>query len=73
MVLGNLGLFGVTFLDSLKGNSSLEVIAQIVVILLLFEVGLETHLKELIAVGPSVLLVGCLGVAAPMALGFGVS
>ena len=73
IVLGNMGLFGVTFLESLKENSSLEMIAQIGVILLLFEVGLESHLKELIAVGPSALLVGCLGVAGPMALGFGVS
>src|SRR6266849_1617360 len=70
VVLGNLNLFGVTLLDPLKDSSSLRVLAEIGAILLLFEVGVESDLVQLLAVGWSSLLVATLGVIAPMVLGY---
>lgn len=48
----------------------LQVLAGIGVILLLFEVGLESRVREMLSVGASSLLVAVLGVAAPMGLGW---
>jgi len=73
LVLGNLGLFGLTTLDPLRTSPILDLAAQIGAVLLLFEVGMESDLSQLLAVGGSALLVSSLGVAAPMLLGFGVS
>ena len=73
VVLGNLSLFGITLLDPLKDSSSLRVLAEIGAILLLFEVGVESDLIQLLAVGWSSLLVATLGVIAPMILGYIVS
>lgn len=70
VLLGNLNLFGVTVLDPLKNSSPLSVLAEIGAILLLFEVGVESDLVQLLAVGWSSLLVAILGVIAPMVLGY---
>ncbi len=51
----------------------LKMLASIGVILLLFEVGLESSVREMISVGVSSMLVAVLGVVAPMVLGYGVS
>lgn len=50
----------------------LEILASIGVILLLFEVGLESTVREMLSVGVSSLIVAMLGVAVPFGLGFGV-
>ena len=73
MVLGNLFLIGFTGFESLKSDRGLEMTAEVGVILLLFEVGLESKLHELMEVGKSAMLVAILGVVAPMLLGYGVS
>ncbi len=73
VVLGNLNLFGITLLDSLKDSSPLRILAEIGAILLLFEVGVESDLMQLLAVGWSSLIVATLGVIAPMVLGYLVS
>src|SRR6266478_8426739 len=73
VVLGNLNLFGITLLDPLKNSSLLSILAEIGAILLLFEVGVESDLVQLLAVGWSSLLVATLGVIAPMVLGYIVS
>lgn len=73
VLLGNLNLFGLTLLDPLKTNSVIRIVAEIGAILLLFEVGVESDLVQLLAVGWSSLLVATLGVIAPMALGYVVS
>src|SRR5437588_6048582 len=70
VVLGNLNLFGITLLDPLKNSSLLSILAEIGAILLLFEVGVESDLVQLLAVGWSSLLVATLGVIAPMILGY---
>jgi len=48
-------------------------LAQLGLIILLFEVGLESTVQEMMKVGASSLLVASLGVVAPFLLGFGVS
>ena len=73
VLLGNLNLFGITLLDPLRDNMILRVVAEIGAILLLFEVGVESDLVQLLAVGWSSLVVATLGVIAPMVLGYFVS
>jgi Kef-type K+ transport system membrane component KefB len=47
-----------------------HVFAELGVLLLLFEIGLETDLREMFRVGPAALSVACVGVALPFALGY---
>jgi len=47
-----------------------HVLAELGVVLLLFEIGLETDLREMFRVGPASLAVAAVGVAVPFALGF---
>ena len=51
-------------------NAETELFAEIGVVLLLFQVGLETRLHELLRVGRTALTVGVLGVILPFAGGF---
>ena len=73
VLLGNLNLFGITLLDPLKTSSMLGVVAELGAILLLFEVGVESDLAQLLKVGWSSLVVATLGVVAPMVFGYMVS
>ncbi len=70
IVLGNLFLVGITAAEPLKTNAVIEALAQIGVIILLFEVGIETNFKELRKVGLSALSVAVIGVVAPFLLGW---
>lgn len=73
ILLGNLVLFGFTAVEPLKTDGVVAAIAELGVIILLFEVGLASDLKEMMEVGWSSLLVAVLGVVAPFFLGWGVS
>ena len=73
ILLGNLVIFGFTRAESLKTNETVAALAELGVIILLFEVGLESDLKEMMEVGWSSLLVALLGVIAPFLLGWGIS
>lgn len=73
IVVGNLVIFGFTAVEPLKSNEIIAALAELGVIILLFEVGLESDLKEMMKVGWSSLLVAVLGVIAPFFLGWGVS
>ena len=73
VLMGNAGLFGFHAFDALKTDAGLAIAAEVGVILLLFEVGLESNMDELLAVGRSAMLVAFLGIVAPIALGYGVS
>ena len=73
IVLGNLVILGFTGAESLKTNATIAALAELGVIILLFEVGLESDLKEMMEVGLSSLLVAVLGVIAPFFLGWMVS
>lgn len=73
ILLGNLVIFGFGAVEPLKTNATIAALAELGVIILLFEVGLESDLGEMIEVGWSSLLVAVLGVIAPFILGWGVS
>lgn len=47
----------------------ISILSEIGVVVLLFEIGLESNLKELLKVGPQALLVACVGVVVPFTLG----
>ena len=66
-----IGYYGLGLLPHFKSGDVVSTLAEIGVILLLFEVGLETNLDEFIELGSTALLVALIGVLAPFALGFG--
>jgi Kef-type K+ transport system membrane component KefB len=70
IVIGALPLAGVNVLAFVAHDVTVEALANLGVILLLFEVGLSTRLAELLKVGTSALLVATIGVVVPMVLGF---
>jgi Kef-type K+ transport system membrane component KefB len=72
IALGALPLVGLGGLSWIPHDHVVEALAEIGVILLLFEVGLSTRLADLMKVGLSAFLVACIGVVVPMALGYGV-
>ncbi|GBC83354.1 High-affinity Na(+)/H(+) antiporter NhaS3 [bacterium HR10] len=73
MLLGNASLLGFHGLEFLKNEELLALLAEIGVILLLFEVGLESDIAEMKAVGLSAFSVATVGVIMPFLLGWGVS
>ena len=73
IVVGNLALAGFTAAESLKTDVVIGALAEIGVILLLFEVGLESNLEEMLEVGWSALLVAIAGTTATLFLGWGVA
>lgn len=64
-------LIGPSVIGLVEPSEVLEVFAELGVVFLLFWVGLETKLSELREVGRTAVLVGLLGVALPLAAGFG--
>ena len=68
-ILGGL-LVGPAVLGWYEGNAETTLFAEIGVVLLLFQVGVETRLHDLLRVGPTALAVGVLGVVLPFAGGF---
>ncbi|MGH2709248.1 MAG: cation:proton antiporter, partial [Actinomycetota bacterium] len=62
-------VFGVVPTEGV-GAELIHVLAELGVILLLFEIGLETDLREMFRVGPASLAVATVGVVLPFALGY---
>ena len=72
VAMGNLSLVGFSGLEPIKTDPFIEMLARLGVLLLLFEVGLESTVGQMLKVGASSFAVACLGVAAPFALGWAV-
>jgi Kef-type K+ transport system membrane component KefB len=72
VVLGNLALLGGPSMAPLEASETFAILAELGAILLLFEVGLESTPRDMMAVGIPAAVVALVGVVAPMALGFGV-
>jgi Kef-type K+ transport system membrane component KefB len=72
ILAGNAALLGGPDLSTLASSETLTVIAELGAIMLLFQVGLESTPKEMMAVGGAAAIVAVVGVIAPMLLGFGV-
>ena len=73
IVIGNFGLLGYHGFDALRSDAGISILAQIGVLFLLFQVGLESDVQKMMAVGASSFLVAVLGVVTPMVLGYFVS
>ena len=65
VILGNLALVN-------PKNEVLHLLAELGVVILLFEIGLETDLRKLLKVGGAATAVAIVGVALPFALGYAV-
>jgi Kef-type K+ transport system membrane component KefB len=73
VLLGNLDLLGLPQFEWIGADATVDIFARLGVILLLFEVGLESTVGQMLRVGWSSLLVAVLGVVAPFGLGWAVS
>ena len=73
VILGNLPHLGYAGLDYLAGDPSIDMLARIGVLILLFEVGLESTVAQMMKVGLTSSLVAVIGVIVPFGLGWGVS
>ncbi len=69
VILGNLTLVGLNFVRPVIENGVIEFLAELGVVILLFQVGLESSISEMRQVGLRALLVALIGVAAPFVLG----
>jgi Kef-type K+ transport system membrane component KefB len=72
VALGSFDLAGIGWFHAIETDASIDILARLGVIILLFEVGLESTVRDMLNVGLPSLLVALLGVAAPFALGWGV-
>lgn len=69
VLLGNLTLLGIEAVEAIKHDPIEAFLAQLGVVILLFQVGLESDVSTMRKVGKAALIVACVGVAAPFALG----
>ncbi|HEY6147036.1 MAG TPA: cation:proton antiporter, partial [Thermoanaerobaculia bacterium] len=72
ILIGNLWIFGFHGLEWLRNDATLSILAELGVIVLLFEVGLQSTVDQMRRVGASAFLVALIGVIAPFALGWAV-
>ncbi|HWM88640.1 MAG TPA: cation:proton antiporter [Kofleriaceae bacterium] len=72
VVLGNLDLLGWRWFDGLSASPAFVGLAEIGVILLLFEVGLESDMAKMARAGAAATAVAVIGVIFPVAMGYGV-
>jgi Kef-type K+ transport system membrane component KefB len=69
VVLGNLGLFGFHYFDGIPRDPIIMFMAELGVIILLLQIGLETRLGDLVSVGARASMVGTVGIVIPFSLG----
>lgn len=69
VVLGNLVLAGVGVFEPAKADPILRFLAELGVIVLLFQIGLESNLSQMRTVGTRALAVALVGVVCPFVLG----
>jgi Kef-type K+ transport system membrane component KefB len=69
VILGNLSLLGLHFFESFKEDPIIVFLAELGVIILLFQIGLESNIEKMKKVGLRAFLVAVIGVVAPFVLG----
>lgn len=69
VLIGNLALINLDILEPMKTDPGLALLAELGVIILLFQIGLESNVKKMLSVGVPALLVATIGVVAPFVLG----
>ena len=70
VMLGNLPGEARQFSAVVRGEPMIEMLAEVGAVILLFEIGLESTLREMLRVGLRSLVVAVIGVIAPWVLGF---
>jgi len=69
VLLGNLSLFGVGLFETIVRDPIIAFIAELGVIVLLLQIGLETRLADPVKVGARATAVGAVGIVIPFVLG----
>lgn len=69
VVIGNLALIGLDWFEPIKNDAIIGFLAELGVVILLFQIGLESNIKQMQKVGVKALLVAIVGVVIPFALG----
>jgi Kef-type K+ transport system membrane component KefB len=71
IAIGNLDQLGFARLEFISTDHYLGFLGELGVILLLFQVGVESNMRQMAKVGVAAFVVACVGVVLPMALGYG--
>ena len=69
VVLGNLALLGIHLFDPIKTNEIIAFLSELGVVILLFQIGLESNIHEMRKVGLKAGLVAIVGVVLPFVVG----
>ncbi len=69
VVLGNLALLGWHLFEPIKTNEIIKFLSELGVVILLFQIGLESNIQEMKRVGARAFSVAIIGVVAPFVLG----
>lgn len=68
-VIGNLFLLGIDYFQPMKSDVYLQFLGEIGIVILLFQVGLESNVKQMQSIGVRAFFVAIIGVLAPYLLG----
>lgn len=69
VIIGNLFLIGISFFEPVKSDRLLSFLSELGIIILLFQVGLESNISQMRKVGLRAFMVATVGVICPFALG----
>ena len=69
IILGNLSLIGFSFFSDLRQDEVIKFLSELGVILLLFQIGLESNISQLLKVGSTAMLVAFIGATVPFLVG----
>src|SRR3989344_3032232 len=69
VVLGNLAFVGITMFEAVTHDEIVKFLAELGVVILLFQIGLESNIAKMRAVGWRAFLVAMVGVVVPFVLG----
>lgn len=69
VILGNLALLGIHTFEPIKHDTIIAFLAELGVVILLFQIGLESNIKQMAKVGVRAFLVAIVGVVVPFVLG----
>lgn len=69
IILGNLALVGIGVFEPIKDDAIITFLSELGVVILLFQIGLESNIQEMKKVGLRAFLVATIGVIAPFVLG----
>lgn len=69
VLLGNLTLLGIQDFEPIRNDAMIQFLSQLGVVILLFQVGIETSVEDMRKVGFRAFLVASLGVVVPFVLG----